>query len=816
VITFLQDVRYAFRLLLKNPGFTAIAVLSLALGIGANSAIFSLADALLLRPLPILAPSDVMNISTSTPDNPFGAVSYPNYLDLRARSQSFDGMTAFELSTLSIATSPQALPQIYAGVVASDNFFQALGVQPILGRGFLPEEGKVPGRDAVAVISYDFWQTQYANDPSAVGRNIRVKGVDFTIVGVAPQSFTGIDQYFHPAVYLPAMMSQRLNAGTTNPLENRGDHSYSVKARLKPGVSREKAQAELAALWSSLQEQFPDSNQNLKIVVQTELQTRVSREGPDAALIALLMGLVGVVLLIACANVASLLLGRARARTREIALRLSLGATRSRLLSQLLTESLLLSLIGGALGLWVAYGGILFFRTIPIPSEPPITIVPLLDARVLLFSALIAVASAVLFGLAPALRTLKPDLVPSLKPSDAQGFGGRTIGRNILVVGQIALSMALLIAAGMLLTGFRKMLASDPGFAVDHRLMVGFNTSLVRYSPDQTHDFYRKLVEQARELAGVRTASLARSVPFLPDQYGVSVVPEGYQFPKGQTSESMVGNIVDERYFQTMNVAVEHGRAFTPDDKAGAPLVAIVNQEFANAYWPNQEALGKRFHLNDAKSPLLQIVGVTRTNKYLFIGESPTKFLYLPFAQNPSQQMLLMVETAGDPGPAAAQVRDLVRRIDPNQPVFNVRTLSTFYEQRAVEVPWMITKLISTMGLMGLALALVGLYGLIAYSVARRTQEIGIRMAIGADRRSVLRMILRQGLTLSLFGIAVGGVITVAVKKLLTAALSGLGSLNTITLVVVPIVLVVVTLAACYIPARRASMVDPMVALRYE
>jgi predicted permease len=788
----------------------------LALGIGANSAIFSLADALLLRPLPILAPSDVMNISTSTPDNPFGAVSYPNYLDLRARSQSFDGMTAFELSTLSIATSPQALPQIYAGVVASDNFFQALGVQPILGRGFLPEEGKVPGRDAVAVISYDFWQTQYANDPSAVGRNIRVKGVDFTIVGVAPQSFTGIDQYFHPAVYLPAMMSQRLNAGTTNPLENRGDHSYSVKARLKPGVSREKAQAELAALWSSLQEQFPDSNQNLKIVVQTELQTRVSREGPDAALIALLMGLVGVVLLIACANVASLLLGRARARTREIALRLSLGATRSRLLSQLLTESLLLSLIGGALGLWVAYGGILFFRTIPIPSEPPITIVPLLDARVLLFSALIAVASAVLFGLAPALRTLKPDLVPSLKPSNAQGFGGRTIGRNILVVGQIALSMALLIAAGMLLTGFRKMLASDPGFAVDHRLMVGFNTSLVRYSPDQTHDFYRKLVEQARELAGVRTASLARSVPFLPDQYGVSVVPEGYQFPKGQTSESMVGNIVDERYFQTMNVAVEHGRAFTPDDKAGAPLVAIVNQEFANAYWPNQEALGKRFHLNDAKSPLLQIVGVTRTNKYLFIGESPTKFLYLPFAQNPSQQMLLMVETAGDPGPAAAQVRDLVRRIDPNQPVFNVRTLSTFYEQRAVEVPWMITKLISTMGLMGLALALVGLYGLIAYSVARRTQEIGIRMAIGADRRSVLRMILRQGLTLSLFGIAVGGVITVAVKKLLTAALSGLGSLNTITLVVVPIVLVVVTLAACYIPARRASMVDPMVALRYE
>jgi predicted permease len=817
VINFFQDIRYAIRILLKNPGFTLIATLSLALGIGANSAIFSLADALLLRPLPILEPSSVLDIGTNTPDNPFGnGVSYPNFRDLQSKSQSFEGMVAFQLSTLSVATSAQSLPQVVSGVIATDNFFQALGVQPVLGRGFVPEEGKVPGRDAVAVISNDFWQTQLAKDPS-IGRNLRIKGLDFTIVGVAPESFTGVDQYFHPAVYVPAMMTQRLDAAPTDPLEDRGNHSYTVKARLKPGVSRQTAQAELATLWSSLKQQFPESNQSLAISAKTELQSRISHSPPDAALIALLMGLVGAVLLIACANVASLLLGRARARTREMALRISLGASRTRLLSQLLTESLLLALLGGALGLWIAYGGIAFLQTIKIPSDPPITITPRLDARVLLFSVIAAVISAVVFGLAPALRSLKTDLVPALKAnSGGLTVGGRTIGRNVLVVGQIALSMVLLVAAGMLLDGFRKMLAADPGFGIDHRLMLALDTSLVRYTPQQTRDFYRKLIDQTRGLTGVRSASLARSIPFTPEQFATSVVPEGYQFPKGQTSDSMLGNIIDDRYFDTMNISVERGRAFTADDKEGSRRVAIVNEDFAKAYWPNQDALGKRFRLDDANHPWLEIVGVTKTGKYLFSGETPTKFIFLPFAQKPSNQMLLIVQTAGDPAPAVAQVRDVVRDIDANQPIFNVRTLETFYQERAVAVPLMIAELITTMGLVGLTLALVGLYGLIAYSVSRRAQEIGIRMAIGASKQNVLRMIIRQGLTLSLLGIAVGGVATIAVARVLAAGLAGLGSMSPVTFIVVPILLVLVTLAACYIPAHRATTVDPMIALRYE
>ena len=817
MVTFFQDIRYALRILLKNPGFTLIAALSLALGIGANSAIFSLADAILLRPLPILEPCSVMHVSTTTPDNPYGGVSYPNYRDLRAKSQSFDGMLACRLSTLSVATSPKALPQIRSGVIASDNFFQTLGVQPFLGRGFLPEEGKVPGRDAVVVVSYDFWENQLARDPAVIGRTLRIKGIDFTVVGVAPNTFTGVENFFNPSLYLPAMMSQRLSAAESDPLENRGDPSYTVKARLKPGVSRQTAQADLATVWSGIQQQYPDINQNRAISVQTELESRVGRTGPDATLVGILMALVGVVLLIACANVASLLLGRARARSREIALRISLGASRLRLLRQLLTESLLLSLFGGALGLWFGYGGIAFLQTIQIPSDPPITISPRLDARVLLFSLLAAVLSALIFGLVPALGSLKTDLVSALKAGAAGATGGnRTAGRNVLVVAQVALSMVLLVAAGMLFDGFCKLLATNPGFSTDHRLMLELDTSLVRYSSGQTRDFYRKLVDQSRAVPGVRSVSLARSIPFLPDQFGTSVAPEGYQFPKGQDTDSLFGNIVDERYFDTMNTPVIRGRAFTADDKDGAQRIAIVNEEFAKAYWPNQEPLGKRLRLNGPKGPWLEIVGVTQTAKYLFIGETPQKFIYLPFAQNESSQMLLLVQTSGDSASIAAPIREVVQAIDSNQPVFNVRTLESFYHQRVVTVPFMIIELVSTMGLLGLALALVGLYGLITYSVTRRTQEIGIRMAIGANKADVLKMIIRQGLTLSLLGVALGGVATFAVARLLAAGLAGLASMSPITFVLVPLLLIVVTLAACYIPARRASLVDPISALRYE
>ena len=819
--TIIQDLRFAIRILIKNPGFSLIAIVSLALGIGANAAIFSLADALFLRPLPILEPSAVVNISTNLPANLFAQgsnVSYPNYRDFREKSHSFESMTAFQLTTLSVATAPKDLPKIRTGVIASDNFFQTLGVQPVLGRTFLPDEGKVPGRDAVAVVAYDFWQNDLTHDPNVIGRTLRIKGIDFTIVGVTPKSFNAVDQFFTPSLFVPLMMAQRLDAAPENPLEARGNHANFVKGRLKPGVTQAMAQADLATIWSGLQQTYKAENESLVLAVQTELESRMKRSPPDTALVGLLMSLVGVVLLIACANVASLLLGRARARSREIALRISLGASKLRLMRQMLSESLLLALAGAALGLWVGFAGISYLQSIPIPTEPPITITPRMDMRVLLFSLGAAVISAILFGLVPALRSLKMDLVPALKSATAGSTGSnRTIGRNILVVSQVALAIVRLVAAGMLLDGFRKLLVLDPGFRTDHRLMLNFDTSLVRYTPEQSRNFYKQLVDRARNIPNVSSVTVSRSIPYTPNQFMASVVPEGYEFPKGQTSDSLFANIVDEHFFDTMDTPVIRGRAFTADDKEGTRRVAVVNEEFAKSYWPNQEPLGKRFHLNDSKGPWIEVVGVTKTGKYLFVGETPLKFVYLPFTQNPSSEMLLLVQTAGgDPAAVAAPIRAIVQGLDANQPVYNVRTLDLFYQQRAVAVPMMIITLVTCMGLVGLVLALVGLYGLIAYSVSRRTREIGIRIAVGAERSHVLKMVIRQGLILAITGVAIGSVATCGVARLIATGLIGLGKLSPTTFIVVPALLLGVTLVACYIPARRASQVDPITALRYE
>jgi putative ABC transport system permease protein len=484
----------------------------------------------------------------------------------------------------------------------------------------------------------------------------------------------------------------------------------------------------------------------------------------------------------------------------------------------LLTESLMLALMGSGLGLWIAYGGIRFIRTLEIPSDPPIALSPQLDGRVLLFSLIAAILSALVFGLAPALQSLRAELVPALKASSAgmTAGGRRTIGRNILVVAQIALTMVLLVATGMLIDGFRHTLVMNPGFSAEHRLMMEFNTALVRDTPEQSRDFYEKLVQQGKTVAGIKSVTLARSIPFMPDQYMVSVAPEGYQMPKGQETESMFANIVDENYFDTMKSEIVEGRAFTADDKESSRRVAIVNEEFAKDYWPKQEALGKRFRMNDANGPWVEVVGVAKTSKYLFVGEQPTKFAYLPFAQNRVSQMLLIAQAEGDAAAMATPLRRVVQGIDANQPVFNVRTLSNFYQLRAIAVPLMILEWVGAMGLAGLTLALVGLYGLIAYSVSRRTQEIGVRMAIGASKGDVLKMVLREGLWLSGIGIVVGGIAALLASRLLAAGLVGLAMMNVATFVVVPILLIGVTMVACYVPARRASMVDPMVALHYE
>jgi macrolide transport system ATP-binding/permease protein len=827
---FFKEIRQAFRILAKNPGFTAVAALSLALGIGANSALFSFHDALLFRPLPVRDPGSVVAVTATSPEGAAlssGGLSYPNYRDLREKGRAFDGLVAHELSTFGFARSRQDVREMRLGVLVSDNFFNVLGVEPALGRTFTQDESQVPGRGAVVILAYDFWKNALGEDRSIFSRGgVVINGIDFTVIGIAPDSFTGLDVDLRPAFYIPAVMAERVGIFSPtarleargDPLEDRGSRAFVVKGRLKRSVTRQQAQSELTTIWKSLEQLYPDTNRNQTIGVRTELQERVRRQPPTALIVAMMTALAGLVLFIACANVANLMLGRARARSREIAIRLALGVSRARLLRQLMTESFLLALVGGALGVGFAYVGIRFFRSFQIPTDLPVVIATELDSRVLLFSLGAAAVSALLFGIAPARQSLKTDLVPALKSAElGQATRQRTLGRNVLVVVQVALSMVLLLATGMLLEGFRSSLVRNPGFRTDRLIMMSTDTSLVRYTPAQTHNFYRNLVDRVRSLPGVASVALTSSIPFNPPFANEAVIPEGYQFPRGQESVSLFTAAVNEHYFNTMKTEIVAGRAFVADDKEGSHLVAIVNQEFAKTYWPDQDPIGKRLRLKDARGPLLEVVGLARTGKYLFIGEPPMPFLYLPFAQHETTRVSALVESTNlDPAPLANPLRDVVRTLDENQPIFNVRTFSNFYEQRAIGPQLLVMQVTAAMGVIGLSLALIGLYALVAYSVARRTREIGIRMAMGARRSDVLQMVLRQGFTLAVIGILVGGAASVAVARLLAAGMAGLGAPSPAAYVVVPIALMLLTLTASYFPARRASRVDPLRALRHD
>ena len=813
----LQEIRQAIRLLLKSPSLTAIAALSLAIGIGANSALFSLTDALLLRPLSITRPGEVVTVVSDAVAFSSGGLSYPDYRDLREKSHAFTGLAAFQLYTVGLAPAANVQPQMRMGMLVSDNFFSAMGIEPVLGRAFTPDEAKVPGRDAIALLSYDQWVNQFAGNPGVLGRTVRMNGIDFKIIGVTPESFFGMDLYVHPAFYAPLTMMQRLGTIAADPVEDRSNRFLQVKGRLQPGISREQAQAELIGIAKNLEKAYPATNHNHSIAVQTELQSRFQQDPYDSSLVVTLMSLAGLVLLIACANVANLLLARARSRSREIAIRLAIGAGRWRLLRQLLIESAVLSALGGLLGLGFGYFGIRFLQTIPIPTDLPIVLMIQLDRRVILFSLFAAIASTLLFGLAPAWQAARTDLIPALRAAGLTASARRrTIGRDALVIGQVALSLVLLVASAMLLEGFRKTLGLNPGFRTDHIMIMQFDTALVRYTPEQSHQFYRNLVDRTRALPGVKSAALAEAIPLSPGQSGQIVIPEGYQFPKGQETASEFGEAVDENYFSTMHVGLVRGRTFAASDKANTRPVAIVNEAFAAKYWPNLDAIGKRVRIKDTKGPLLEVVGVAKTARYTFIAEPPTPYVYFPFAQQPASAMAVMVETAGDPASVASPLRDVVRSIDANVPIYNARTFESIYQMRAVAVMLLILELVSSMGLLGLALALVGLYGLISYSVSRRTQEIGIRMALGANRPNVVKMVLRQGLLLSLIGIGIGFVASLGVRSVLSRGLIGLGSSNPAVLVIVPLALLLVTMAACYVPARRASQVDPIRALRWE
>ena len=812
----LADIRYSLRALRRQPVFAAVAVLSLALAIGANSAIFSFADALLLRPLPVKNPTAVLDVTSTTPDNPFEGMSYPDYRDLRDQSRSFSGLAAYRLTSLAVAANPAAPAQIRFANLVSDNFFSVAGVMPSAGRAFLHDEAAASAQP-VAMISYDFWQQNFAGDRSAIGRRLRLNGIVFTIVGVVPASFTGLDRFIRPSVFVPLGMTQRLDGKPADPLEDRGSHDLVVKGRLRAGASQESARAELAVIGAALARQYAKTNRNRRMAAHTELERRIQQTPQLLALVKMLMGLVALILIIACSNVANLLLARARARSREIAIRLSIGAGRSRVVRQLMTESLIVAMAGGVAGLFVAYGGILLLETLSVPSDPPNVLGVQLDWRVVEFSLLAALSSCIFFGLAPAWQAARTDFVRALKTGGAGVSGKRGMfGRDVLVAGQIALAMVVLIAAGMFLASFRNMLAMPPEFRTDHLISLDTAPAMLHDSPEETKAFYRELVDHVRAMAGVAGVAMTEALPLAPAQTVVSVIPEGYQFPKGREKALEFGAAVDAGYFSTMKVEIQRGRAFTDHDRAGSRRVAIVNQQFAKTFWPGQDAIGKRIWLDSKDTPAAEVVGVAKTGHYLAVNEKPAPYVYLPYEQNPRPQMTLIVESTGDAAALAQPLRDAVRSIDGNVPVFNLRPVATLYESRVTDTWLQFFQMVGTMGFIGLALATTGLYGLIAYTVSRRVKEFGIRVAIGARRRDVVWLVERRGLILAGLGIAIGGALTAMAAPMLSADFPGLGVSSPSVYALVPLALLMVSAVASYVPARRAAGLDPLRALRDE
>jgi predicted permease len=818
---------YAARMLYKNPGFTVVAVCSLAIGIGATSSMFSFADALLLRPLPVFEPSRVVAVNTVASEA-FGAktsISYPDYLDYRDRNRSFTGLVAASYATFGFNRKAGTQPHMKFGLFVSGNLFRVLGVEPSLGRGFRTSEDQVVGRDPVVVLGHDFWVSEFAANRSVIGSRLRLNGIEFTIVGVAPERFTGIDQYLRPALFVPLAMfplmgsQNSLNMTHENSLTRRDVRFLMVKGRLAPGVNVGQAQADISAIAMRLQQMYPQTNHDQRVTVQTELQFRAQQSPPNTAMIAMLCLLSLCVLLVACANVTGLLLSRARVRSREVAIRLAIGASRRSLVGQLLLESLLLAVLGGLTGIAVAYLGASFFSRIPIPSDLPIVFTIGVDKRVLLFTLLMSILSTLLFGLTPALRATRPDLVPALKAAEADNSGKRRLwGRNLIVTGQIAISLVLLVISAVLLQVFRAELMQGPGYRTTNLFLTSFNTQLIHYSEDQTSRFYKDLLDRTRSAPGIRSAALTSVVPLIGGDTLV-IVPEGYQLPHGQQTLSVFDSYVSDGYFDVMGISIVRGRKFFESDRANTPPIAIVNEQFARHYWPKEDALGKRFHLKSATGPLVEIIGIAKNTKYFWIAEPPLDFAYLPYTQNPRAALTIIAQSdTADASGIAPVLREVVRGLDADMPVFDVRTMHDLYTQRAVKTPNIIAGTVAGLGVIGLVLAIIGLYGLIAYAVSRRTREIGIRMAIGADRPKVIKMVLKQGLTLSLAGLASGLAMGLFASRVLTSALwiASFDHLSPLLFATVTLLLLLISLAATYVPARRASLIDPIRALREE
>jgi putative ABC transport system permease protein len=811
VESLLRNARHGARVLVRAPGFTLVAVLTLALGIGANTAIFSVVNALLIRPLPLPASDRLVQVVGLDKDARPQYLSMPDFEDLRGQARLFEGFTAFvpQSANLTGRAEPQ---RVRAGFV-SDSFFDVVGVRPAIGRGFVAGVDDAEGAPLVCVLQHETWQGLFGGDAGLVGREIVLNNEPYTVVGIMPKGFRfPFDEVelWAPHHSWPHYRDE-LAKGK---LALRTNGMVGPVARMRPGVRIEEARAELAAIASRLATQFPEGGEKRSLRA-TPLRDVIVSDVKQAVLV--LLGAVGFVLLIASANVANLMLARAAGRAHELATRAALGAGRGRLASELLTEAGLLWLGGGALGLLLGWAGL---RTLmaSAPRDLPGGIVPQLDATVFLFTLAATALTGIAFGIIPALRFSSPNAAAMLGGGGRSGIagGGRSRLRAALVVGQMALTLVLLVGAGLLTRSFGKLAKVDVGFRSEGLLTMEYRLPQNKYpeGPQQWHT-HRQIIERVRAVPGVVSAALVRGLPFSGN--GGSAPIEVVGQPTPEKPPRARTNTVDPAYFETMGIPLLRGRVFTDRDAAGAPPVVIVSRALAELHWPGADPVGRQIGFPGQTPPLppAEIVGVVGDTKQYGLDETALGFVYVPQAQNPHIFNTLAVRTAGDPMPLAGAVRSAVWSVDPEQPVWKVRTQQSLVEQ-AKGMPRFLAQLMGGYAALALLLAAVGLYGVTSYAVTQRTREIGLRMALGAEPADVLRIVLRRGFVLASIGLAIGLVGALALGRVIGTLLYATSPADTFTLVSVALLLMLVAGLASYLPARRATRVDPTVALRYD
>jgi predicted permease len=815
--TLWQDLRYALRMLAKAPMLTVIVVLTLALGIGANTAIFGIVNGLLLRPLPVKSPEQITVLAGKIEGDTLGifTLSYLRLVDFRKQADVFSDVFASRVDLGGLSFGGKANQFVYCHVTG--NYFSTLGVQPALGRLFLPSEGEAGGKDPFIVLGYSYWQKRFGGDPTIVGKQALIDGQEATIIGVAPRGFQGTNFALDFDGYVPLNMMSEEDAAWND----RKSAALVVMGRLKPGVSLRQAQSSVNVIAERLAEQYPATDKGVTVRVIPE---RLARPQPFANNIVpfiagIFLALAALVLLLACVNVVNILLVRATMRQRELAIRAAMGATRGRLMRQLLTESIVLALFGGVGGLMLGVWASGAVASLLPPSRFPVQLDFSFDWRVFAYAMAAALLTGTLVGLWPALRAGRADVSGVLQGSGRSDTAGvsRHRLRSVLVVAQVAGSLVLLIVAGLFVRSLMRAQRAYLGFDPDHVLNVTLDPKEVGYDQVRTKNFYRDLEVRVRALPGVQSASLAFSVPMGTVNDGTSIYLEGHTLAPGQQPPVVIYNHVDGPYFDTMRIPLLRGRAFRENDDEKAPLVAIVNQTMAHQFWPNEDPIGKRFSLKSATGPFVEIVGLTGNGKYVFIGWDKEPYFYVPLAQNYMAYRTLQVRTSVLPETLIAQVQSEVRALDPNMPVSDVQTMRQSLSGGNGFFVFQIGAILAAaMGIVGLTLAVVGVYGVVSFAASQRTHEIGIRMALGADRLDILRLVLRQGLVLVIGGVLSGVLLAWALTRSMATLLVGVSPTDALTFVTATLLLGGIGLWACYAPARRAMNLDPMVALRYE